>query len=81
MEWDQAWLLDLLGPAGLVVGQDDDGLVQVDIGPFQEAGFTGPGSGVTQEDEQLPALFTPDLARIHAGGRQLLALIAEYFDE
>jgi sigma-B regulation protein RsbU (phosphoserine phosphatase) len=34
-----------------------------------------------QEDEQLPALFAPDLAKIHAGGRQLLALIAEYFDE
>jgi len=34
-----------------------------------------------QEDEQLPAIFAPDLAKIHAGGRQLLALIAEYFDE
>jgi sigma-B regulation protein RsbU (phosphoserine phosphatase) len=34
-----------------------------------------------QEDEHLPAVFAPDLARIHAGGRQLLALIAEYFDE
>jgi phosphoserine phosphatase RsbU/P len=34
-----------------------------------------------QEDEQLPAVFAPDLAKIHAGGRQLLALIAEYFDE
>jgi len=34
-----------------------------------------------QEDEQLPAEFAPDLAKIHAGGRQLLALIAEYFDE
>ena len=34
-----------------------------------------------QEDEQLPAMFAPDLAKIHAGGRQLLALIAEYFDE
>lgn len=34
-----------------------------------------------QEDEQLPASFAPDLAKIHAGGRQLLALIAEYFDE
>ena len=34
-----------------------------------------------QEDEQLPAMFAPDLDRIHAGGRQLLALIAEYFDE
>jgi phosphoserine phosphatase RsbU/P len=34
-----------------------------------------------QEDEQLPAIFAPDLERIHAGGRQLLALIAEYFDE
>ena len=34
-----------------------------------------------QEDEQLPAMFAPDLEKIHAGGRQLLALIAEYFDE
>ena len=34
-----------------------------------------------QEDAQLPAEFAPDLAKIHAGGRQLLALIAEYFDE
>jgi sigma-B regulation protein RsbU (phosphoserine phosphatase) len=34
-----------------------------------------------QEDEQLPAEFAPDLAKVHAGGRQLLALIAEYFDE
>jgi len=34
-----------------------------------------------QEDEQLPELFAPDLEKIHAGGRQLLALIAEYFDE
>lgn len=34
-----------------------------------------------QEDEQLPAVFAPDLEKIHAGGRQLLALIAEYFDE
>ena len=34
-----------------------------------------------QEDGQLPTQFAPDLARIHAGGRQLLALIAEYFDE
>ncbi len=34
-----------------------------------------------QEDAQLPALFAPDLEKIHAGGRQLLALIAEYFDE
>lgn len=34
-----------------------------------------------QEDGQLPAVFAPDLEKIHAGGRQLLALIAEYFDE
>ncbi len=34
-----------------------------------------------QEDEQLPAIFAPDLAKIHAGGRQLEALITEYFDE
>jgi sigma-B regulation protein RsbU (phosphoserine phosphatase) len=34
-----------------------------------------------QEDEQLPDEFAPDLGRIHAGGKQLLALIAEYFDE
>ena len=25
-----------------------------------------------QEDEQLPAIFAPDLAKIHAGGRQLV---------
>lgn len=30
-----------------------------------------------QEDEALPGEFAPDLARIHAGGKQLLALIAE----
>ena len=34
-----------------------------------------------QEDETLPADFAPDLRKIHAGGRQLLALISEYFDE
>jgi len=34
-----------------------------------------------QEDETLPEEFAPDLAKIHAGGKQLLALIAEYFDE
>jgi sigma-B regulation protein RsbU (phosphoserine phosphatase) len=34
-----------------------------------------------QEDEQLPGEFALDLAKIHAGGKQLLALIAEYFDE
>ena len=34
-----------------------------------------------QEDEQLPEEFAPDLSKIHAGGKQLLALIAEYFDE
>jgi sigma-B regulation protein RsbU (phosphoserine phosphatase) len=34
-----------------------------------------------QEDDQLPTVFAPDLEKIHAGGRQLLALIAEYFDE
>ena len=34
-----------------------------------------------QEDEQLPDVFAPDLEKIHAGGKQLLALIAEYFDE
>lgn len=34
-----------------------------------------------QEDDQLPAVFAPDLEKIHAGGKQLLALIAEYFDE
>src|SRR5215471_20302925 len=34
-----------------------------------------------QEDQQLPEDFTPDLAKIHAGGKQLLALIADYFDE
>jgi sigma-B regulation protein RsbU (phosphoserine phosphatase) len=34
-----------------------------------------------QEDEQLPEEFAPDLGKIHSGGKQLLALIAEYFDE
>ena len=34
-----------------------------------------------QEDEHTPASFQADLRRIHAGGRQLLALITEYFDE
>jgi sigma-B regulation protein RsbU (phosphoserine phosphatase) len=34
-----------------------------------------------QEEEELPPGFAADLARIHGGGRQLLALIAEYFDE
>ena len=34
-----------------------------------------------QEDEQIPDQFLPDLGKIHAGGKQLLALIAEYFDE
>lgn len=33
------------------------------------------------EDGQLPASFLVDLRRIHAGGRQLQALIGEYFDE
>lgn len=34
-----------------------------------------------QEDDGLPTDFAPDLSKIHAGGRQLLALITEYFDE
>ena len=34
-----------------------------------------------QEEEGMPEDFQPDLKRIHAGGRQLLALIQEYFDE
>src|SRR5215831_3236632 len=34
-----------------------------------------------QEDHQLPEEFAPDLSKIHAGGKQLLALIADYFDE
>jgi sigma-B regulation protein RsbU (phosphoserine phosphatase) len=34
-----------------------------------------------QEDAQFPEEFAPDLEKVHAGGRQLLALIAEYFDE
>ena len=33
------------------------------------------------EEGQLPASFMEDLRRIHAGGRQLQALISEYFDE
>jgi class 3 adenylate cyclase len=34
-----------------------------------------------QEDEHTPELFQADLKKIHAGGRQLLALMTEYFDE
>jgi sigma-B regulation protein RsbU (phosphoserine phosphatase) len=34
-----------------------------------------------QEEEGMPEEFQPDLKKIHAGGRQLLALIQEYFDE
>ena len=34
-----------------------------------------------QEDAHLPEEFSGDLAKIHAGGRQLLALIGAYFDE
>ena len=34
-----------------------------------------------QEEEGMPGDFQPDLKKIHAGGRQLLALIQEYFDE
>lgn len=34
-----------------------------------------------QEDEGVPPEFAPDLARIHAGGKQLLALLTEYLDE
>jgi len=33
------------------------------------------------EEEQVPAAFTADLHKIHAGGRQLVALINEYFDD
>src|SRR5215471_4584008 len=33
------------------------------------------------EEEQLPAAFSEDLRRVHAGGRELQALIARYFDE
>ena len=34
-----------------------------------------------QEEEKLPVSFQKDLQRIHDGGRQLLSLISEYFDE
>ncbi len=34
-----------------------------------------------QEDEHTPVSFQADLRKIHAGGRQLLALMMEYFDE
>src|SRR5262245_52027282 len=34
-----------------------------------------------QEDEDTPASFQADLQKIHAGGRQLLTLITEYFNE
>jgi phosphoserine phosphatase RsbU/P len=34
-----------------------------------------------QEAEDTPTAFQPDLQKIHAGGRQLLTLITEYFNE
>jgi sigma-B regulation protein RsbU (phosphoserine phosphatase) len=34
-----------------------------------------------QEDDELPQELALDLAKIHAGGKQLLVLIAEYFNE
>ena len=34
-----------------------------------------------QEGDEVPPDFQPDLKKIHMGGRQLLALIQEYFDE
>ena len=34
-----------------------------------------------QEGDDVPEEFQPDLKKIHTGGRQLLALIQEYFDE
>jgi class 3 adenylate cyclase len=34
-----------------------------------------------QEDEHTPASFQPDLRKIHAGGRKLVALMTEYFDD
>ena len=33
------------------------------------------------EDDTLPSDFREDMQRIHAGGRQLLALIKDYFDD
>jgi adenylate cyclase len=36
---------------------------------------------ILQEDTATPAAFQADLQRIHAGGRQMLALINELFDE
>src|SRR6187549_1591259 len=33
------------------------------------------------EDETLPAAFRDDVQRIHTGGRTLLALIKDYFDD
>lgn len=33
------------------------------------------------EEEELPPAFATDLRRVHEGGRQLLRLIGEYFDE
>jgi sigma-B regulation protein RsbU (phosphoserine phosphatase) len=34
-----------------------------------------------QEGDEVPPEFQPDLKKIHTGGKQLLALIQEYFDE
>jgi sigma-B regulation protein RsbU (phosphoserine phosphatase) len=36
---------------------------------------------MVQEDEGTPESFQADLQKIHLGGRQLLTLITEYFDE
>lgn len=33
------------------------------------------------EDNSLPAEFREDLQRVHAGGRQLLVLIKDWFDD
>jgi hypothetical protein len=33
------------------------------------------------EEETVPRSFISDLQKIHAGGRQLVALISEYFDD
>jgi signal transduction histidine kinase len=34
-----------------------------------------------QEEDRFPQRLAPDLAKIHGGGKQLLALIGEYLDE
>src|SRR5262249_2503880 len=51
---DDTRLLLPVRAAGLVAGDGDDRLVEVDVMPLQAAGLAGPGPGEAQEDQQLP---------------------------